>query len=82
MVRTERIWAGTEDPNTPAPFPAAWPAALRACLAEDVRFQADPDVGSVPDEDWERRRHESGILHRMFGLLVHAASSGNIDLAD
>lgn len=68
--------------DTPTALRGAWPAALRACLADDERFRADPDVGTAPDARWEQRRREAQLLYRMLGLVTDAASPNKIDLSD
>jgi hypothetical protein len=83
VLLTQRIWNGNGDSAPGAAFPTTWSTALRACLADDARFRAGVDMTSnAPDPEWERNRRESELLHRMFGLIEHAANPHSIDLSD
>ncbi|MFD3641516.1 hypothetical protein [Streptomyces griseus] len=65
-----------------------WPGALKECLAEHLRFRADPrahpstDRSAPGDEEWDFRQRQANIVHRMLGLLRHAADPRNLDLSD
>lgn len=72
-------------PDSPAPshpLQATWPTALRTCVADYERFHADPGLESAPDPEWEKEREDARHLHRMLGLITHAAEARNIDLSD
>ncbi|MEU5032273.1 hypothetical protein [Streptomyces milbemycinicus] len=60
-----------------------WPKALQECLAEDERFHTTLTENlSLGGETWQLRLQEADIVHRMFGLLSHAANPRHIDLSD
>ncbi|MEV4443122.1 hypothetical protein AB0K09_29765 [Streptomyces sp. NPDC049577] len=78
---------GTRDPAQPLSL--AWPRALKECLAEDEQFRSTPPApcdGESTEEteelDWRRQQQEADIVHRLLGLISHAAIRRNIDLSD
>ncbi|MFF0509130.1 hypothetical protein ACFYUH_36870 [Streptomyces fimicarius] len=77
-----------QDGGGPEQVDMTWPSALKACLAEHLRFRKDPRAHLSPerldlvDERWQLQQHEADILHRMLGLLRYAADPRHLDLSD
>ncbi|MGW7313158.1 hypothetical protein [Streptomyces sp. NPDC054865] len=68
--------------------PMSWPPHLRECLAEYERFLAAPEdyltaeQRDLGDTQWQIRRAEAEIAHRLLGLVRTAAQGRDIDLSD
>ncbi|MFJ8870568.1 hypothetical protein ACIRD6_33055 [Streptomyces sp. NPDC102473] len=77
-----------QDSVNQGPVDMNWPSALKECLAEYLRFRADPRAHLSPDhlapgdEEWQLQRQQADILHRMLGLLRYAADPRHLDLSD
>lgn len=78
----------SEDGVDQGPVDMAWPSALKECLAEHLRFRADPwaylntDRLAPGDEEWQLVQQQGDIVHRMLGLLRYAADPRHLDLSD
>ncbi|MFE3519686.1 hypothetical protein [Streptomyces sp. NPDC059166] len=77
-----------QDSIDKGPVDMNWPSALEECLAEHLRFRADPQAHLSPDglapgdREWQLQQQQADILHRMLGLLRYAANSRYLDLSD
>ncbi|MFJ8848377.1 hypothetical protein ACIRFF_36450 [Streptomyces cyaneofuscatus] len=69
------------------PVDMTWPSALEECLAEHLRFRADPRAHLSADRlagdvEWQLQQQQADIVHRMLGLLRYAADPRHLDLSD
>ncbi|MFF4734126.1 hypothetical protein ACFY3M_55145 [Streptomyces mirabilis] len=67
----------------PAPAGSPWPHRLREAVADDAALQKTPPVQSASDLDGSRPKatRVASAIHQLFGLVIHAADPGSVNLA-
>ncbi|MFH9968577.1 hypothetical protein ACH4PR_46030 [Streptomyces mirabilis] len=68
----------------PALARSPWPDRLREAVTDDSALQKTPPVQSASDLDGSRLKatRVASSIHQLFGLVIHAADPGSVDLAD
>ncbi|MGW0730282.1 hypothetical protein [Streptomyces mirabilis] len=68
----------------PALASSPWPDRLHEALADDSALQKTPPVQLASDLDGSRLKatRVASSIHQLFGLVIHAADPGSVDLAD